>query len=183
MDKAAREKLVDTAARLFAERGFSRVGINEIIREAGVARMSLYNHFPSKAALALAAYESVSQKRRAAVDAIIDGTDDPREAILAIFDLAERLASEPSFRGCAFVNLAAHAGMAEAELFDLVREHKRRLREHFAQLVSALGHADSELIGRQLLALWDGALSDAHIENDTAPIRAARAGAVALLSR
>jgi len=145
--------------------------------------MSLYNHFPSKTALALAAYTSVSKKRQAAVEAIIDAADDPREAILAIFDLAERLASEPSFRGCAFINLAAHVGISDAELFDLVRDHKRKLREHFVRLVSASGQADAELVGRQLLALWDGALSDAHIENDTAPIRAARAGAAALLTR
>jgi AcrR family transcriptional regulator len=87
----------------------SLVGINEIIREADVARMSLYNHFASKEDLALAACAAPSEARQDAFDAAISAAATPGEAVIALFDLARDLARAPEFRGCAFVGLAAHA--------------------------------------------------------------------------
>lgn len=167
--------------RLFQERGLAGVGINELVREAAVARMSLYNNFRSKEDLAVAAYEALSEARRAAVDAAIAAAPDPGGAILAVFDLAATLARAPAFRGCAFINLAAHAEPENERLASLVRRHKAALRERFTRLASETGAPEPELLGRQLLALWDGALADAFIERDTAPIAAARAAAERLL--
>jgi len=73
MSRTATDRLTGTALRLFQEKGFARVGINEIIREADVARMSLYNNFGSKDDLALAAYSALSRERQAAMDAAISG--------------------------------------------------------------------------------------------------------------
>lgn len=183
MPDTASERLTAAAMRLFQERGFARVGIDEIVRQADVARMSLYNNFRSKEGLALAAYAALSQTRHDAIDALIAAAPDPRMAILAIFDLAQELADTPSFRGCAFINLAAHAGSGDERLIDLVRRHKSALRECFARLAAEHGERDAEMLGRQLLALWDGALADAFIEGDTAPIRAARRAAERLLTQ
>lgn len=183
MRKTATDRLTATAARLFQERGVTRVGINEIIREADVARMSLYNNFKSKEDLALAAYAAISKDRLAAVDAAIDASSGPEAAILAVFDLAADLAGTSSFRGCAFINLAAHAGVEDARLLDLVRSHKRTLRGRFEDLARALGAPAPETTGRQLLAMWDGALVDAFIEGSVTPITAARAAAAKIIAR
>lgn len=183
MRDTASRRLTETAARLFQARGLSRVGINEIIREADVARMSLYNNFHSKEALALAAYEGVSLARRERVDHILAHASEPIAAINAIFDLALELASGEGFRGCAFIDLAAHAGEADAALAGLVRAHKCALRERFTQLAAKACAPDPETLGRQWLALWDGALTDAHIEGDVAPILAAREAAARLLTQ
>lgn len=183
MRKAATERLTASAARLFQERGLTRVGINEIIRDADVARMSLYNNFRSKEDLALAAYAEVSKSRHEAIAAAIDVSAGPAEAVLAIFDLAAKLAAESSFRGCVFINLAAHLGVDDDRLAGLVRKHKLALRECFERLASNLGDPEPAVLGRQLLALWDGALVDAFIEGDAAPILAARAAAARLIAR
>lgn len=181
MRESANERLTATAARLFQERGLTRVGINEIIREADVARMSLYNNFKSKEDLAIAAYAAISKSRQDAVDAAIDASVGPEAAILAIFDLAADLAGRTSFRGCVFIDLAAHAALDDARLLGLVRSHKAALRDSFARLAQQAGMADPETVARQLLALWDGSLTDAFIEGDTAPILAARSAAEHLL--
>jgi AcrR family transcriptional regulator len=183
MAETATERLTATAMRLFQERGLARVGINEIIREADVARMSLYNNFRSKEDLALAAYAALSEERQNAIDAAVDAAPDPRAAILAVFDVAKGLAEAPVFRGCAFVNLAAHAGPGDDRLAALVRRHKAALRARFVRLAAEDGVPDPQTLGRQLLALWDGALADAFIEGDAAPIVAARAAAERLLRR
>lgn len=78
MRDSATERLTAAAARLFQERGLTRVGINEITREADVARMSLYNNFNSKEDLALAAYAAVSKSRQNAVDAAMAAADGPK---------------------------------------------------------------------------------------------------------
>lgn len=181
MQEPAPQRLTATAARLFQERGLTRVGINEIIREADVARMSLYNNFTSKEDLALAAYTKVSQDRQDAVDAVIAASDGPGAAVLAIFDLAADLARRDAFRGCAFIDLAAHAEREDARLLDLVRRHKAALRNRFARLAGQAGAGEPEMAARQLLALWDGSLTDAFIEGDVAPILAARGAAERLL--
>lgn len=179
----ASARLTEAATRLFVARGLSRVGIKEIIREADVARMSLYNNFTSKEDLALAAYSALSEARLAAVDAAIDGAPGPQEAILGVFDLARALAEAGDFRGCAFLNLAAHLAPGEDRLTALVQGHKRAIRSRFAALARQRGHHDPDLLARQLLALWDGALADAGVEGETAPITAARAAAEQLLGR
>lgn len=179
----ASARLIESAARLFSERGLSRVGINEIIREADVARMSLYNNFASKEELALAAYSAVSETRIAAIDAAMADAPEPRDAILAAFDLARALAETDDFRGCVFLNLAAHLVPGEEKLAALVRRHKEAIRSRFAALAEQAEHPDPGLLGRQLLVLWDGALADANVEGTTAPIEAARAAARHLLER
>jgi len=63
----------------------------------------------------------------------------------------------------------------------LVRAHKTALRERFIGLAARSGAADPAALGRQLLALWDGAIIAAFLESDTAPIRAARAAAQTLI--
>lgn len=181
MRESATQRLTATAARLFQDRGLSRVGINEIIREADVARMSLYNNFHSKVELALASYAQISQARQAAMDAEIQAADHAEAAILAIFDLAEELSRKPSFRGCAFINLAAHTGVEDSRLLELVRQHKRDIRRRFEALASELGASAPQTLSRQLLALWDGALVDAYIEGNSAPIESARLAALALI--
>ena len=62
-----------------------------------------------------------------------------------------------------------------------MRHHKAALRDRFTRLALESGTHDADLLGRQLLALWDGALSDAFIEGDVAPIAAARVAAARLL--
>lgn len=181
MPNSTRDRLTESAIKLFTDRGLSQVGINEITQDAGVARMSLYNNFPSKEALAEAAYAQLSADRLRAVDETVAAASSPHDAILGIFDLAVDLAKGVRFRGCAFIGLAAHLGPTEGPLGILVRHHKAALRDRFTQLAARDDGPAAERLGRQLLALWDGALSDAFIEGDLAPLQAAKDAAACLL--
>ena len=50
----SRQQILETASKLFYERGIQNVGINEVIAASGVAKRALYRHFPSKDELILA---------------------------------------------------------------------------------------------------------------------------------
>ncbi|WP_421992820.1 TetR/AcrR family transcriptional regulator [Qipengyuania sp.] len=182
MNNSASERLTQAALRLFQAKGLSSVGINEVVREAGVAKMSLYNNFSSKSDLAWAAYAAISRERRQSFDALIAASDSPKAGVLGFFDLAKTLANRPDFRGCAFINLAAHT-FEDERLARLVRDHKSARHSRLEELARHCGADDPARLARQLLALWDGAVSQAAIENDTEPVDAAREAAEVLLER
>lgn len=91
--QSTRAKLVAAARELFAERGYSDVGTEEIVAEAAVTRGALYHHFADKRDLMRAVYEQVEEEVVAAIGGAIEraGTEDPIEAIriavTAFFDL------------------------------------------------------------------------------------------------
>ena len=78
--RPARRRLLDTATRLFYEAGIHAVGIDRIIAEAGVAKATFYNHFPSKDDLVVAYIEEQDRLGRAAVvtDSSSGSTISPR---------------------------------------------------------------------------------------------------------
>jgi len=93
-----RDRLIDTAASLFYERGLPNVGINEVTERAGVARMTLYNNFDSKEALALAAFERQAEARRALFEKCLKRARSASDAVKAMFDLYERIAKASGLR-------------------------------------------------------------------------------------
>jgi AcrR family transcriptional regulator len=72
---ATRTALLDTARRLFAERGYAAVGTEEIVRAAGVTRGALYHHFDGKLELFAAVYETVEAELVQGIAAAVDTPD------------------------------------------------------------------------------------------------------------
>src|SRR2546430_12805807 len=91
-----KERILETADKLFYLRGIRAVGVDTIAAEIGISKRTLYNHFPSKDDL-IAAY----LKRRFHTAPASDKP--PREQILATFDSLERRFAAKGFRGCPFV--------------------------------------------------------------------------------
>jgi AcrR family transcriptional regulator len=82
--EATRAALIATARRLFAERGYSAVGTEEIVRETGVTRGALYHHFAGKRELFEAVYEEVeSQLVQSIAASAMSAASDPLQALHA----------------------------------------------------------------------------------------------------
>src|SRR5690554_8178012 len=96
---SAAERLLDVASRLFYTRGVPNVGINEIIARAGVARMTLYHHFPSKDDLVKAVLERRREERAAWLARADAAAEAPPGRGLAVFDLLEEWLQAPDYRG------------------------------------------------------------------------------------
>ncbi|MCM1982546.1 TetR/AcrR family transcriptional regulator [Lyngbya confervoides] len=102
-----RDRIMQAASTLFYQKGVQNVGIDRIIAELGVAKMSLYNHFKSKDALIAAWLQQRDHNWRDwfqhRVEALATA---PQERLLAMFDALQKWFSQPDFCGCAFINSA-----------------------------------------------------------------------------
>jgi AcrR family transcriptional regulator len=81
--QATREALIDAGLELFAERGYSAVGTEEIVKRARVTRGALYHHFADKRDLFRAVHDRVEQQLVQRIGEQMSGvSDDPWEVMV-----------------------------------------------------------------------------------------------------
>jgi AcrR family transcriptional regulator len=171
-----RDRLLAAANELFYEHGVHTVGIDTIIERAGVAKASLYSTFGSKDGLVRAYLEARHEARRARLTAEIERHEDPKDRLLAIFDVLATTVAQPGFRGCAFANAVAESELDSAAA-DVTRGVRRRLLDTMVELTTALGVGDPAALARQLTVLYDGALAQSRLDPTPAAAEAAKAAA------
>ena len=178
---SARERLLAAADELFYENGFNVVGIDRVIERAGVAKASLYDCFGSKEELIRCYLQARSERRRARILDRMAQHHSPRDKILCVFDLLDETVAGPNYRGCAFQRAGAEAG-AGSTIRGACDDSRAWIRTQFTELARAAGAHDPESLGRQLVLLYDGAATTAHVDRDLDAPKAARALAERLLS-
>ena len=100
-----REHILDVATGLFYKHGLRNVGIDRIIDESGIARMTLYNHFKSKDLLIEEYLRRASSRWMKWYAGKIERTsDDPRERVLGAFCVLDGWFRSRDFRGCSVTN-------------------------------------------------------------------------------
>jgi AcrR family transcriptional regulator len=170
-----KERILETADRLFYLRGIRAIGVDTIAAEIGISKRTLYNHFPSKDAL-ISAYLERRFVQRAPSD------KPPVEQILGIFDSLERRFASKDFRGCPFVNAVAEVGTENRSVRKIAVAFKESRRLWFRDLLVQIGVADPEGLATQLVLLVDGSIAQDLVRDDPKMARAAKAAAKALLS-
>ena len=176
-----RDLIVEEAARLFYERG-TGVGIDTLIDEIGVAKMTLYKHFPAKADLITACLRHVDARYRERLASGASDAASPQERVLGIFDSLRTWFGTSSFRGCAFVNATVELADPAHPARDAVLEHKTRTQEWVQGLVADCGVADPRFVARQIVQLMEGAITTALVEGDPEVADVARETARQVLS-
>jgi len=148
-ESGVKERILDTASRLFYDQGYHVTGINQIIEEADIARASLYNHFPSKTDLLLAYLDNTHASWFEELDAFLKPMAGPREKLLALFDFRIQRQRKLKYKGCHFNKIAAEAS-DDQEVLARVRKHKQRFRDLIHDLVSQIPERRSILGNDQL---------------------------------
>jgi len=178
---AARERILEAATRLFLRDGFRAVGIDTIIAEAGVAKMTLYAHFPSKDDLIVAYLERANEQFWEWLDGASAGVDDPRARLLAMFDAVGKLANSPRCLGCTFQGTAAEFPDPEHPGHRVALAHKQAVRARLRTLAEHAGLREPDDLADQLLLLMDGAWVAARMFGPDNPSMQAAAAARALI--
>ena len=170
-----KERILETADRLFYLQGIRAVGVDTVAAEIGISKRTLYNHFPSKDALISAYLE-----RRATSAPASDKP--PLEQILRTFDRLERGFASKGFRGCPFVNAVAELGTVDRGVRKIAVAFKESRRIWFRDRLTELGVADADGLATQLQLLVDGAIALDLVRNDPSMARAAKQAAMVLLA-
>jgi AcrR family transcriptional regulator len=172
---AMKDRILETADRLFYLQGIRAIGVDTIAAEIGISKRTLYNHFPSKDALIAAYLERRFVQPRAS-------DKPPAEQILGTFDALERRFSARDFRGCPFVNAVAELGPEDQSVRRIAIAFKESRRLWFRDLLQQLGVTDPEALATQLALLVDGSIAQDLVRNDPAMARAAKEAARVLLA-
>jgi AcrR family transcriptional regulator len=179
-----RKRILDTAYDLFCRHGVHAIGVDRIAAEAGVAKMSLYRNFGSKADLALAVLERRAELfTRDWLEHEVEARATTGEArLLAVFDLWDEWFRRRDYEACLFINtmLESHdrkSRVAAASVAELVT-----IRSLLQRWAREAGVRDSAALAQQLQILMAGSIVFA-AAGDRDSARRARDVAELLLAR
>ena len=157
----AKERILKTADELFQRQGYNETGINQIIKEAGIAKASLYYHFKTKEDLCVAYLERRNQIWNKAFYTFLKNK---KNKVLSAFDflLANNITS--NFRGCSFLNMLSETSPEKASIFDQLQNHKKGLLLFFENELS-----DREL-GFIIYSLFENAIIESQLFRSQEPV-------------
>lgn len=165
---SARERILETASRLFYRHGFVSVGVDTITAEAGVAKMSLYRHFASKDDLIVAYLERSNERFWMWFDGAL-GKGAPAAQLMRVFGELGTFATSSACFGCMFQLAAADFPDAEHPANRVALAHKTAVLERLGELGAQAGSADPDALAAQLLLLMDGAFVASRMFRSSSP--------------
>jgi AcrR family transcriptional regulator len=181
----ARERLLSAAYELFSRQGVHAVGVDTIIKRAGVAKMTFYHHFPSKDDLVLAFLKRREQvwthdwleseiKRRAST---------PGERLLTVFDVFDEWFQRDDFEGCSFINILLEMVEPNHRIRQASTTHLANIRRFLRELAEAAGVSDADDFARKWHVLMKGCIVAAGEGDRLAARRARQVGEVLLATQ
>lgn len=173
----ARDRILDTAKRLFYRDGLRATGIDRIIAESGVAKMSLYRHFPSKNDLITAFLDWRHEHWMTWFTAAVEARWTRTPTLTVLADVLGAWFEQDDFRGCAFINAVAETGAGEAADSSQrvqAQRHKVSLELYIAALATRLQLEDAALVAQEAMLCVDGMIVRAQFGRDPRIVAAGR---------
>lgn len=178
-----RQHVVETAYTLFKRAGFHATGIDRIIAEADVAKMTMYRHFPSKDELIVQVLDYRARRFERQLDQLAQEVATPERKIGKIFDWHERWFGSPDFHGCLFAHALAEFGDPTHPVFQAVIRQKNGLKRRMQAILEAvMPPKQAEGAAAALLMLIEGATLMAQMGEAEAAIDSARKAADAVIA-
>ena len=178
----ARDRILETAYELFSRHGTRAVGVDRIIAESGIAKMTLYRNFASKDELILAFLDrrgEVWTREWLQAEAQRRGAS-PAERLLAIFDTFEGWFARDDFEGCSFINVMLEIDDCNDPVREASVRHLADIRTFVAGLAAEAGIDDPDAFARQWHILMKGSIVSAAEGDCDAAARAKQIGAILL---
>ena len=177
------ERLLETAYRLFTRFGLHAIGVDRIVADAGVAKMTLYRHFRSKGELALAVLDRREElwTERWLVAAIEERAGTAEERLLAIFDVFAEWFNRDDFEGCLFINSLVESHDPTSAVGEASAQKRETVRRYVEELARGVRVANAEDFSRKWHLLMEGAIVSA-MSGDRASAQRAKDVAALLLA-
>jgi AcrR family transcriptional regulator len=183
-DSSVREQIISTATRLFLSQGYNQTGINQIIEEAGVAKASLYYHFPSKEDLGVAYLIKRVEKWFGGLAEFLQEAKDPRERLIGVFEYRAVYLEQNDFTGCSYTRILSELPQRGTKLNNQAVANKERQRKYFMDLVGQLDGIPEDKkqdVANTVFLLFDGGTLQCQVYRETKPMEHARRAVIELL--
>lgn len=154
---APKDKVFQTASRLFYQNGYRAIGVDTIAAESGIGKMTLYRHYPSKDDLIVAYLKDSDAVFWSNFEQITKDAPAPREKLLAFFRSLQDYTTTPECYGCPFLNVATEYPDIDYPGHQVALEHKQSVRARFRMLAKEAGAKRPDVLADQLFLLMDGA--------------------------
>ena len=154
---APKDKVFQTAARLFYQDGYRAIGVDTIAAESGIGKMTLYRHYPSKDDLIVAYLKDSDATFWNGFEQLTKDAATPREKILVFFQGLQDYVTTSACYGCPFLNVATEYPETDYPGHQVAIEHKQTVRAKFRQLAKEAGAKNADMLADQLFLLMDGA--------------------------
>ena len=179
---STRERIDRTAYELFSRHGIRAVGVDTISARSGVAKMTLYKHYPSKEELALAFLRRREElwTRSWLQQEVERRARPPAERLLAVFDVFDKWFRRSDFEGCSFVKVLLEHGDPGHPVRKAAGAHIETVREFLRGLAADAGVHDADAFARQLQMVMMGSIVAAYAGDRDAARRAKEIGLLLL---
>ncbi len=173
-----RDTIVHTASDLFYKNGYNLTGINEIIKEAGIAKATLYNHFSSKEEICLAYLKHKNVTFLKQIETFALKAPEGKDQLLALFDFLVLFFNGKEFNGCWCIRTVAEIPL-ENEMIRTEIQHQKNdfiavIERLVASNIPKISTHKSKHIAKQIYVLYEGAVAESHLHRDVWPIEAAK---------
>lgn len=173
-----RQNIVETASHLFYQNGYSLTGINEIIREAGIAKATLYSHFKSKEDICLAYLEFKNSTFLKDIHAYVLKEKKGKGPLLGLFDFLKEFFKDKDFNGCWCINTVSEIPKDNEKIRKEIQQQKHQFIKLITDLMqnnfSANSITQNEFLAKQVYLLYESAVSESHLHQESWPIDAAK---------
>ncbi|MFK4448901.1 AcrR family transcriptional regulator [Caballeronia udeis] len=178
-----RQHIIETAYTLFKRAGFHATGIDRIIAEADVAKMTMYRHFPNKDGLIVEVLEYRAKRFKHQLDRLVEESTSPKRKIEKIFSWYKRWFRRPDFHGCLFAHALAEFGDPAHPVFQVAFRQKNELKRRLRQILEGtMPGNQAESAAAALLMLIEGATLMAEMGQGDAAIRNAWKAAATIIA-
>lgn len=182
MSNDMRERILAAATELFDARGINSTGVDTIVAEAGIAKMTLYKYFHTKEALVL---EVLTRRSRAFSQWLSSRLEksaaDPSQKLQLLFDGIEEWLADPQCSGLPFLKASAEFPQQDSAVHRLSAELSREFRDYITGLVRESGIIPAEPLGLQLAMLIEGAVLSEQLAKGSGALDQARQAARILI--
>ena len=173
-----KQRIFETATRLFYTQGYNNTGINQILEEANVAKASLYKHFGSKDKLGVAYLKHSREEWFKGLDKWTASKSSGTLKLLACYDFLDYALKMNDYKGCRFINILSEIEETSPLMRQQVLEHKTALREYLKGLVRlSLGKEKEDkilMVADTAYLLFEGAIVESKIYKETWPVKTAK---------
>lgn len=153
-----RQQILDTATILFSKHGYHAVGVDWIIAESGVAKMTMYRHFPSKTDLVIAVLRQRQEQCAVSLKAFVAEAESPLARLERVFEWHQDWFRSAMFTGCMFVHAASEFADKGSSIHGITVEQKADLTQFVEQLAADIVPPEqAKVLAPVIVMLLDGA--------------------------